>query len=70
MASNKISKTFVSLKPTDVENPQERSFEISRANVILRMNKSNWELSDDGFTWNGIDIVKVKKASKETKDTK
>lgn len=38
-----------------------RSFEISRANKLLSMKKSAWELSDDNFRFNGTEIAKKTK---------
>lgn len=63
MATNKIPKTFVFLKPKDVKGSKKSKFEISVANQLLSLSNSQWELSDEKFTWNGTEISKAKKES-------
>ena len=38
---------------------KERSFEISQANELLKLRKTQWELADKGFKWNGSEIAKA-----------
>ena len=60
MARNKISKTFVFLKPKDVKDAKKVNFELSIANQLLSLSNSQWELSDEKFNWNGTEISKAK----------
>ena len=43
--------------------PKKQSFEIERANKLLTMKKSAWELDDAGFEWNGTEIKKKSKTA-------
>lgn len=59
-------KTIVKLKATDGKK-HEREFLIEQANKLLKMPKSKWELSDENFTYNGIEIAKKEQATTTTK---
>jgi len=53
------TKTFVKLKAKDQKKEAKPvEFEIGQANKLLKLSNSQWELSDDKFQWNGIEIAK------------
>ncbi len=56
-------KTFVNLKQKDGgKGPKiQRKFEIGQANKLLSLSKSQWELNDENFKWNGSEIANAPK---------
>ena len=56
-------KTFVNLKQKDgTKGPKiQRKFEIGQANKLLSLSKSQWELNDENFKWNGREIANAPK---------
>ena len=40
---------------------KSRPFEISVANKMLQLRNSQWELKDDKYTFNGVEIAKKTK---------
>lgn len=57
--TTKIPKDNVLLTAKDKKNPKPQPFPISQANTLLSLRNSQWELSDEKFTWNGTEIAKV-----------
>lgn len=59
----------VKLKAKDVTENGEKTFSLAVANKLLSLPGSQWELSDEAYTWNGKDLA-VKPADEEkAKDT-
>ena len=48
----------------------ERSFSIEQANKLLSLTRSQWVLSDAAFKWNGKELAKKPKETKEAKESK
>jgi len=49
------------------EDIAPKEFEISRANKLLSLHNSQWELvADKGYTWNGKDLAKTAENAEET----
>ena len=38
---------------------KEQKVSIGQANIMLKMRKSQWELADKSFKWNGTEIAKA-----------
>jgi hypothetical protein len=53
-----MAKTQMVTLSTKGENPKKREFELSRANALLKLPKSQWKLDDKDFKWNGSEIAK------------
>lgn len=52
----------VGLIAKDVKNPKVQEFDIDQANKLLKLPNSQFELKDDKFEWNGMEIgMKSKK---------
>lgn len=46
---------------TKDEKTKKREFELSIANKLLKLPKSQWKLTDKDFQWNGSEIAKKTK---------
>ncbi len=55
MADEKMIMVELSTKD---EKSKKREFELSIANQLLKLPKSQWKLSDKDFKWNGSEIAK------------
>ena len=55
MAEEKIIMVELSTKD---EKSKKREFEISVANTLLKLPKTQWKLSDKDFKWNGSEIAR------------
>lgn len=62
-------KQLVTLTAKDAKDGNKQSFEVSQANKLLKMNRSQFQLADKNWSWNGIELAKAKDA-KETNESK
>jgi len=53
-----VKKHQVGLIAKDTKEPKVQKFEIDQANKLLKLPNSRFELADDEFDWNGIEISK------------
>ncbi len=60
---SKQSTTLVTLKTKKNKKGESKSksFEISQANELLKLRKTQWVLDDKNFQWNGSEIAKKAK---------
>lgn len=54
---------MVTLKVKEIKGRKSKSvtLPIGQANMILKMRKSQWELNDKTFIWNGTEVAKNSK---------
>lgn len=59
----------VKLKAKDVTENNEKTFPLAVANKLLSLSGTQWELSDEGYTWNGKDLAVKQPADDEKNAT-
>lgn len=47
---------LVAIRKNKDAKEYEKTFPIARANALLKLPNSKWELSDKNYTWNGKEI--------------
>lgn len=58
MADNKKNpEVTLKTKSRKGRKSKTQKFPISQANKLLKLSNTEWELSDEGFKWNGKEIA-------------
>lgn len=52
-----VAKVTLKTKELKGRKEKKQTFPIGQANAILKMRKSQWQLADDKFHWNGTEIA-------------